>query len=97
MSRSGNACAIFSQDDNWKHHFAGGTQNRKEIRIFLRESGKCVSVQNHFQISLSIFSKAPSMNLLMRFVSLRKCLSLPKCFNQGFSSWAADFNFSSTA
>jgi hypothetical protein len=30
----------------------------------------------------------------MSFVSLRKCLSLPKCFSQGFPSCeTADFNF----
>jgi len=93
MSGWCNSRAEFSEHHDGDAKLARGMQNRKKIRIFVREGRKCIGVQDHSQISGSIFSKAPSIDLLTRFVS-----SCNGVFQPGLLSCeAADFNFSSTA
>src|SRR6266566_2661464 len=71
--------------------------------MLLRGSGECVCVEDQWlvsaaHISESTTSNVSSITLFIRCVSLRRSLSLPTCFIQGFRpDVGEDFNLSSTA
>lgn len=85
----GDPVPIFPEDNNRERQLLDTCQNFDDAWMFLCRRGKCIRIQNQLRVSAahtsgSISSNAASITRLIRSVSLRRSLSLPTCFIQGF-------------
>lgn len=89
MARLGDPITIFPEHHDRERELPGTSQNLDNAWMFLCSCGKCVCIQDQSLVSEahtsgSISSNASSITLFIRSVSLRRSLSLPMCFIQGF-------------
>src|SRR5260370_8148526 len=103
VARLGDPVAIFAHDNDRYSNLLSAGQNCRNAAMLFRGGGERIRIENQFpapevQTSASTSSKASSISRLIRRVSLRRSLSFPRCFIQGFRPVArVSLNLSSTA